>query len=157
MIKKFNDYVVEKVSDKETILAIEEWEGSVDVGGKYSYETTVGGYLLKTNKKEYKFAIQNSDNCCEQWGYFMSEDNFEDFIGATLIDIKVVDTALNVTELKMDDLFKGGGLDEGGVMFINVNTSEGLLQFTAYNSHNGYYGHTAYLIVNDAIEEEKSL
>ena len=156
MIKKFDNFLTEKVNT-ETILSIEEYEGSILTGGKHPYDTFVGGYQIKTNKKEYKFVIQNSDNCCEKWGYFMSEDEFDEFIGATLIDIKVVDTALNVTELKMEDELKGGGLDEGDVMFININTSVGLLQFTAYNAHNGYYGHTAFLIVNDVVKEEKSL
>ena len=87
----------------------------------------------------------------------MSEDDFADFIGAQLIDIKIVDTALNVTELKMEDELKGGGLDAGDTMFVNINTSEGLLQFVAYNSHNGYYGHTAYFMINDTIAQEKSL
>lgn len=163
MIKKFNEFLNEEVNN-EIIESIQEWEGNIPITSKnfktgdvYTYDTSVGGYLLKTNKKEYKFVIQNQDNCCEHWGYFMSEDTFEDFIGATLIDIKVVDTAMNVTELKMEDELKGGGLDSGDVMFININTSEGLLQFTAYNSHNGYYGHTAFLIVNDVVEKEKSL
>jgi tRNA(Ile2) C34 agmatinyltransferase TiaS len=32
---------------------------------------------------------------------------------------------------------------EGGVMFVNIETNEGTLQFVAYNEHNGYYGHIA--------------
>lgn len=39
-----------------------------------------------------------------------------------------------------------GGLYEGEAMFINFETSKGTLQFTLYNSHNGYYGHTAKVI-----------
>ena len=45
----------------------------------------------------------------------------------------------------------GDGLDlieivhrlEGGVMFVNLETDMGTLQFVAYNEHNGYYGHEA--------------
>ncbi len=31
-------------------------------------------------------------------------------------------------------------------MFVNLETNVGLLQFVAYNSHNGYYGHDAVLV-----------
>lgn len=31
-------------------------------------------------------------------------------------------------------------------MFINVETTNGLLQFVAYNEHNGYYGHEVKLV-----------
>lgn len=31
-------------------------------------------------------------------------------------------------------------------MFINVETTRGLLQFAAYNEHNGYYGHDVLLV-----------
>lgn len=37
-------------------------------------------------------------------------------------------------------------LDAGSAMFINVETTNGLLQFVAYNEHNGYYGHEVKLV-----------
>jgi hypothetical protein len=37
-------------------------------------------------------------------------------------------------------------LDAGSAMFINVETTKGLLQFVAYNEHNGYYGHEVKLV-----------
>ena len=37
-------------------------------------------------------------------------------------------------------------LDAGSAMFINVETTRGLLQFAAYNEHNGYYGHDVLLV-----------
>lgn len=37
-------------------------------------------------------------------------------------------------------------LDAGSAMFINVETTKGLLQFVAYNEHNGYYGHDVLLV-----------
>ena len=44
-------------------------------------------------------------------------------------------------------------LDAGSAMFINVETTNGLLQFVAYNEHNGYYGHEVKLVskYNDKI------
>ena len=42
-------------------------------------------------------------------------------------------------------------------MFVNINTSNGLLQFAAYNNHNGYYGHNAYFLIDNNIIDKKTL
>ena len=39
-------------------------------------------------------------------------------------------------------------------MFVNVETDKGLLQFVAYNEHNGYYGHEACVISKHLNESE---
>lgn len=36
--------------------------------------------------------------------------------------------------------------DIDGVMFINIETTKGFLQFVVYNEHNGYYGHSVLLV-----------
>lgn len=104
------------------------------------------GFIITTSEQEIKMGIENGQSCCEDWGYLMSEDNVDEFIGADLIDIKVVDQALN-TKANID-------VYDGGIMFINIETSKGVLQFVAYNSHNGYYGHSAGVIskqVNESV------
>ena len=93
------------------------------------------GFKIITNKQEIRMGIYNSQCCCESWGFFMSEDNLEEFIGATLLRVEQVDDCL--VPKKLEDFY------EGGTMFVNFVTDRGVLQFTAYNSHNGYYGHTA--------------
>jgi hypothetical protein len=82
--------------------------------------------------------ISNYQSCCESWGHFLSEDNPAEFIGATLVDVKITDELLNKKRLSELDY-----LDEGGVMFVDIETDRGVLQFVAYNSHNGYYSHSA--------------
>ena len=37
-------------------------------------------------------------------------------------------------------------------MFINVETTNGLLQFAAYNEHNAYYAHEVKLVLNIVIK-----
>lgn len=118
----------------EKILEIKQVDTWSPDGKKYS---TYEGFKITTDKQEIILAIADGQGCCEQWGYFMSNDNFEDFVGADLLDIKIVDSCLNVERLK--EICEG----VTDVMFVNVETSKGLLQFTAYNSHNGYYGHDA--------------
>lgn len=96
------------------------------------------GYVVTTTDQVIELLISNTSSCCESWGWFWSNDNPQDFIGAELLGVEVVDEALNVSTLE-----KVASRDEGDVMFVNLKTSVGVLQFTAYNSHNGYYGHRA--------------
>lgn len=121
-----------KETASERIISIEE-SHSIENGSWEEYE----GFIITTNEQIIKLAISGGQSCCENSGYFMSEDNINDFIGADLIKIEIVDTELRKFE-KLPD-----SLDEGGVMFVNITTSKGTLQFVAYNSHNGYYGHSA--------------
>lgn len=98
-------------------------------------------YLRSTNCKDAIRFRKNGQCCCENWGYLSSEDDFGSFIGSELKNVYVTDTKLGtiVSNMKED-------LDAGSAMFINVETTKGLLQFVAYNEHNGYYGHDVLLI-----------
>lgn len=129
------DYEIYKKEKMEKILKIEE--KSFD--GK-------DGFVITTDQQEIKLGIENQPDCHEHWGYFMSEDDLSEFIGANLISVKVVDTALKNWE-EIEDMY------EGNVMFVNIETSNGLLQFVAYNEHNGYYGHEACVISKQVKEE----
>lgn len=100
------------------------------------------GYIFKTTQQEIKVGINNQQYCCENWGYFMSEDNISHYIGSYLQGIKITDTALNTHKMNELDLY------EGGVMFIDFITNKCILQFVAYNEHYGYYGHDAIVISN---------
>lgn len=99
------------------------------------------GFIIVTDQQEIKFLIDSGQSCCEQWGYITSEDDFKEYIESELLGITLTDDALQSTTLKLT----ADGLSEEytSCMFINVNTSKGLLQFTLYNSHNGYYSHSA--------------
>lgn len=91
-----------------------------------------------------KLGINNFQSCCENWGYFMSNDALEDFIGAEVLDVKLVDECLNVA--------KAPTIYEGDIMFVNIETNRGTLQFVAYNEHNGYYSHEAVYSYNSVME-----
>lgn len=118
----------------EKILRIEE----VSFNLPEKKHTSFSGFIITTDKQDILLGIDSNQNCCESWGYFMSNDDFSEFIGASLLDITIADEVLNVH--KMPKMY------EGGVMFVNINTSAGLLQFTAYNEHNGYYSHEAVVV-----------
>lgn len=134
----------------ETILKIEELK---DVRLEKERWGTYDGFAVSTDKQVIKLLIDNGQDCCEQWGYFMSEDDFEKFVGAELIEISITDTALNTKKYNEQIEY---GLDDGGVMFVNINTTKGLLQFTAFNAHNGYYGHKA-IVISEQLNHEEYL
>lgn len=99
------------------------------------------GFEIVTNLQTIKIGINNEQQCCERFGVVITNDDTKEFVGAKLLGISITDEALNnkkLTELEC--------LESGGVMFVNVETSKGLLQFVAYNAHNGYYGHESVLV-----------
>ena len=126
----------------EKIISIVEtdWKGKYPHG----YEKTYEGFIVTTDEQEIKVGIDNQQNCCESWGYLMSHDAIDEFIGAKLLDIKIVDAALNVKSYT--EVVGEYGVDGGGTMFVNFETDKGTFQLVAYNAHNGYYSHDAVVI-----------
>jgi hypothetical protein len=137
----------------ETIKAIRE-VSNVKASGKTEYScSTFDGYEVETTEQVIRLLIVNESQCCERWGYFLSEDDWRGFIGAELRDVKRVGTELMSDSLKNET--GGYGLDDGAAMFINLETDRGVLQFTAYNAHNGYYGHNARVESRQLAVEER--
>lgn len=122
----------------EKILKIEEGTFSIKEG---EYDNNFDGFQIITDLQTIKIGISDYQSCCENFGCIITNDDINEFIDSELISISIVDNALN--NKKIDEI---ECLDCGGAMFVNLETSEGLLQFIAYNSHNGYYGHEAVLI-----------
>ena len=69
-------------------------------------------------------------SCCES-RYMRTDDNLEEYIGATLIGGELKD-APNVSD---DDEY-----GEHEVQFLEIQTSKGPLTMASHNEHNGYYG-----------------
>lgn len=113
-------------------------------------ETKFGeGFIIQTNERQIKLLIDQDIQCCEYSGYFMSEDDIQYFIGAELIKVYVTDTNLNTKKLQeLEERIKTSVSNDGReteVIFVSLETNRGTLQFVAYNNHNGYYGHMAYV------------
>lgn len=121
----------------EKILRIEETNFKTDEKGWSNYD----GYQIITDQQTIKIGISSGQCCCENFGCIITNDDIKDFIDSSLLGISITDTALNNKKIEEIEY-----LGEGGAMFVNIETSEGLLQFVAYNSHNGYYGHDAVLV-----------
>lgn len=114
----------------------------------------VAGYKVITNKQEIELSIDNGQSCCETFGFFWCNDNPQDFVGAKVRGISLTDTELNEAKMKQHDIDPSSEYFEGGVMFVNIDTNKGILQFVAHNEHNGYYGHDAYVKSTQLTHEE---
>lgn len=125
----------------EKIIRIEE----ADTGSRYDYNGK-SGYNVITDKQTIFVGIANGQNCCENWGYMMSNDDLDSFSGAELKSIEIVDEALN--KETMVDMY------DGAAMFVNFETDKGTLQFVAYNEHNGYYSHEAVVVSKELNHSE---
>ena len=112
---------------------------------------TYEGVEIITDKQAIRLGISSGQSCCENAGYFVSDD-VTPFIGAELIGLKITDTALKT--YSPDEV---PACDYGGdVMFVDIETNRGVLQFVAYNDHNGYYGHEA-IVVSDQLNHSENL
>lgn len=111
-----------------------------------NYSGYDGFVVALDDGNDINLGISNGQSCCENWGYFLTNDQPQDFIGAEVLEVKVVDACLNVEKVPK--------LYEGGAMFVNVETDRGTLQFTAYNAHNGYYSHEAVFVHNGVTNSE---
>ena len=130
----------------EKIIRIEETVFKENPQQYFNYE----GFQIVTDRQTIKLGISDSQSCCERTGYFMSEDNLKEFEGANLLNIFLVDTNLNVERYNEEQLYSPY------LMFVNIETDRGLLQFVAYNDHNGYYGHSA-IVISEQLNHKEVL
>lgn len=102
------------------------------------------GFEVVTETDTHFVGIDNDQNCCEEWGYLITEDEPEEFVGAELLEVRYTyDTNGELFTRAIEEI---PSLDCGGVYFVTFVTSRGDFQIAAYNAHNGYYGHAvAYL------------
>ena len=97
----------------EKIIAVNDYEGKDGYSG-------VSGFEVVTDKQSIKLFIDNSQSCCENWGYFFCNDDPQQFIGSDLREVVLTDTALNEAQMKANELNPNDKLFEGGVMFVNL-------------------------------------
>lgn len=135
---------------KEIIKSIEYFQ---PFEGEYK---GMEGYKIVTDKQEILILINNSQQCCEEWGYeacsekgiLETQDDLDDYIGAEILDIEIVDTEKDIYKSLTDKVYR---FYSSNAEFVNVKTSKGKLQFAVYNAHNGYYGHKIYIKFNNEV------
>jgi hypothetical protein len=97
---------------------------------------------VETETHTVTLEIDVYQQCCEDFGHFASEDDYADYVGADLLEVRTVDA----DEISLD---VGDIPEEAQTCFVNFETSVGTLQFAVYNDHNGYYGHGVRIEVAD--------
>ena len=144
---------------QEKIVEIREFTGEqLEVDG---YDQSIDGFDIVTNKQVIRLWLAGDSQCCESFGYLWTNDTTDEFVGAELRGITRVDTSLNTKRLEAlidDDFYERNfeeWIDSGDALFINIETDRGVLQFTAYNRHNGYYGHHAGVASLQLTEEKR--
>lgn len=130
----------------EKILEIVETGFDFENDSNSWYTQGMDGFRILTDKQEILLGINGSQSCCESFGYFMTNDNVEEFLGASIHEIRLTNTLLEVENF--DKKYSGD------VMFVNIETNRGTLQFVAYNDHNGYYGHDAVVVSKQLNHQE---
>lgn len=93
------------------------------------------GYIISTESRTITISAESgaiNGSCCEDFGDITTDDDINEFIGCDLLSIFTSNTI--ESEKVNDDRYLYSA-------FIVFNTNNGPLQFTVYNTHNGYYGH----------------
>lgn len=132
---------------KEEVYGMPNYQtglGLSDMIGMLSGGASYDGYKITTTEQEIYMVISNTQSCCESFGYFWSNDNVQEFVDTELINIAVTDEQYEKSILEKRDIT----LYEGGAVFVDIITNKGVLQFTIYNEHNGYYGHSVKIVSN---------
>ena len=147
--KKWEEDVIKLLEEEKLPLSLEN--------------SRMQGYKIVTSKQNIFILIDAEQCCCENWGYeacsskgiITSNDDFNDFVGAELIDVAIISPE-NHKEIKIysELLDISYNHEEDNAEFVNLNTTNGLLQFAVYNSHNGYYGHDIYIKFNNTEIED---
>lgn len=109
----------------------------------YGYD----GWRVATDSETITVAISNMSQCCEQWGYFNTDDDHRKHIGAELFDVNVIKRC-DYDDGPRPIVIPGQEyeLSEGGAIFVDFYTSAGKFQLGVYNYQNGYYGHDVLII-----------
>ena len=129
----------------ESIEPLEDYKPAAPIMGWGNFD----GYKITcTDGYSYFLGIGNSQGCCERFGYLSSEDDLDEFLGATILDVARTDTSLCTKKLKDDELYVED------CMFVTFKTNKGDFQLVVYNQHNGYYGHPVVFVSGDEILEE---
>lgn len=133
--------------------------------GKWFNINNYTGFLIITNKQCIYILIEGYQKCCENWGYeacknsgiIETQDDLKDFIGSEVLSIERITTenhkSIQIYD-KLEEKLKNDCFYYPDTEFVSIKTSNGILQFAVYNSHNGYYGHNIYIVFNQTIIQD---
>ena len=158
IILNIEEIIDEKIYTSDGMLTDDDYETLYNVYSGYKITTNIQAILVLVN--------QHDD--LNKHGYFTINDDTQDFINSELKEITVTDKCLNVSKVNKllhsdqnysveefkrkvsycdnhEEIlnvlpYKPIDTEQGDIIFVNLETDKGTLQFTVYNIHNGYYG-----------------
>lgn len=116
------------------------------------------GFKITTTNHIFEISIDAGYQCCEDYGYMVTECDIRDFIGS---DIKSVECVVGSDYAKrLIEFANSKEIEVESCCFLIFETSHGTLDFAIYNMHNGFYEHRIYitktLIGNETITKLSS-
>ena len=130
---------MEKVKTKniEIIKSIKATKTIMDY-----FNNPMSGFEVITSKQNIKLLMDEWDERYHNHGYFWCNDNLECFIDAKLKDIIIAHKPISEKQMKKNNVGNfHKRYNDDGIMFVNIGTDRGILQFVAYNkNYNGFSG-----------------
>lgn len=118
------------------------------------YSGMFDGFKITTSKNIWYILISNAPQCCENFGYVSKPDDYKDFIGANVYSIS---STVRTIKDNIESIQLSSSSEYSNCLFITFYTDKGDLQFTAYNEHDGYYGHNVVIVKDTYLKELKEL
>ena len=120
--------------NSETVAAIRASQGKKIVGISLDKDQeTPDGFerqdLIRIDLTEHVLLLWDGGQSCCEARYTTTDDAVEEFVGATLVDVDLLDA---------DTIEDDYGVHEQ--QFLRVQTDRGDMTFVTHNEHNGYYG-----------------
>jgi hypothetical protein len=136
----------------EVIKAIRHADWSESRTTSYGqYENVFEGVEVETDQQVIRVGIESGQQCCENAGYLLLQDDTAPFVGAELTDVRLISVQdVGTLANRLPEIH------EGDILFINIETSRGPLQVAVYNEHNGYYGHNS-VVVSKQLSHRETL
>lgn len=110
------------------------------------------GFKIETEDEEIYFVIDNSQQCCENWGtYLYTPEDLREYVGADYLGYD--ESSCSEIENHLENEY----VESDEICFLNIHTSKGTIDFAVYNSHNGYYSHAVVLKITNKKTGETSM
>ena len=131
------------------IVKIEEVNNVNFNNNRYS---NYDGFRIETEDEEIYFVIDNSQQCCENWGtYLYTPEDLREYVGADYLGYDESSCS------EIENGLKSEYVESDEICFLNIHTSKGTIDFAVYNSHNGYYSHAVVLKITNKKTGETSM
>lgn len=131
------------------IVKIEEVNNVNFNNNRYS---NYDGFKIETEDEEIYFVIDNSQQCCENWGtYLYTPEDLREYVGADYLGYD--ESSCSEIENHLENEY----VESDEICFLNIHTSKGTIDFAVYNSHNGYYSHAVVLKITNKKTGEISM